>query len=227
MKEQPSFEPPQNFSQIDSEGELSPSLDRTSGFNRYVDQGDNFHFRVSEFGFEGEKQPRQKQMVVQQLAALAIPVAPVFSKAVDGMKDYFSVDVHNHPEFDESKDRIDRVDNMFLHILFDDVDHSHSHNNESGVFYDFNTSRISKMTAQEARAWKGFLRNLDSKPDELLRLKQKIQNFKQHIEGEDGLQFIRAVCEHAEYTEVSPEDIQSALLERSNTFVEEIDKILG
>jgi hypothetical protein len=227
MKEQAPFEPPQNFSQIDSEGELSPSLDRTSGFNRYVDQGDNFHFRVSEFGIKGEKQPRQKQMVVQQLAALAIPVAPVFSKNVDGMKDYFSVDVHNHPEFDESKDRIDRVDNTFLKLIFDDTDHSHSHNHENGVFYDFNNSRISKITAQEARAWKGFLRILDNKPEELLRLKGKIKNFKQHIEGEDGLQFIRAVCEHAEYTEMSPEEIQSDLLERSNIFVEEIDKILG
>lgn len=227
MKEQAPFEPPQNFSQINSEGELSPFRDPKSGFNRYVDQGDNFHFRISEFGLENEKQPRQKQMVVQQLAALAIPVAPIFNKTVDGMKDYFSADVRGHPEFDESEKYIDHVDNMFLQILFDDTDHSPSFNHDNGVFYDFNVARIAKMTEQEARAWKGFIRILDNKPDQLLQLKGKIQNFTQQIEGEDGLQFIRAVCTHAEYTEMSPEDIQSILLERSAIFLDEIDKILG
>lgn len=224
MKEAP-FEPPQNYSQIKAEGELSPFRDPESGFSRYVDKADKFHFRISEFGFENEEQPRQKQMVTQQLASLVVPVASVYKTEVDGMKDYFSVDIHNHPEFKDDMKTFSIVDDTFLQIMFDDVDHSRLHNHEGGVFYDFNVASLLKIDGSLASGWNDVLRTIRKNPKDLQELKQKLQFFKQHIEGEDGLKFIQDTCRHAEYTEISPEEIQSNLLERSDIFLKQIEEI--
>ncbi len=227
MKEEIPFEPPQNYSQISPEGELTPSRDSKSGFSRYMDEGGKYHFRISEFGLEDEEQPRKKQMVVQQLASLVVPVAPVYKTQVDGSKDYFSVDIQKHPEYNEGEKEINVVDNTFLQIMFDDVDHHGSHNHGGGVFYDFNTAQLSGIDRDEVKKWKGILKIVNKKPTDLLELTQRLKFFKQQIQGEGGLKFIQDICNHAGYTEFSPEEIQDNLIERSDIFMKQIGDIEG
>lgn len=226
MNENAPFEPPQNYSQIKSEGELTPSISPRSGFSRYVDDGGNFHFRISEFGIDEETQPREKQMVIQQLASFVAPVAPIYEAVVDDMKDHFSINIENHPEF-SGTNKFSEADNVFLQIMFNDLDHEPSHNHAGGVFYDFNVGSLSRMDKDSAMYYKDILDMVNRNPKNITLLKQKILFFKQQIEGEGGLKFITDTCKHAGYTEISPEEIQRNLIEKSDTCLNLIGEIVS
>lgn len=214
---------PQNYSQIRPEGELSPSRDAKSGFSRYVDHRDVAHYRISEFGRDSEAQARQKQMVVQQLASFVEPVAPIHGTRVDGMRDYFSVDVREHPEYSKEKKDMPIVDTVLLSILFDDMDHDEISNFEGGVFYDFGVASLQGVKGSQKMYWEEYLTGMEKKqPGSMAELKQKILYFKKQISGEEGLRFIQSVCAHAGYTEIGPETIQTNLLERCTGILEQI-----
>ena len=58
-------------------------------------------------------------------------------------------------------------------------------------------------------------------PKRLEEFAFRVQYFKQHIDGEEGLKFITSLCGRAGYTEVSPTDIQINLLNRIH-FLDEL-----
>ncbi len=206
------FRPPKNFSVYSTAGELTPAPDRKYPYNHYVDNDNKEYFYLSDIGNNNEEQPRQKQMVVAQLASLIMPIAPVFKKQSEesGQMEYFSAHVNSHPEHNPKIHHISRADYTLLYTLFDDNDHSDRHNYESGVIYDFGNAQLIDKHSSEDKYWKGAVHMTEGESKEILEA--KIKTFKEHIDGPDGLEFIRNTCKHAGYTEVAPEEIQNKLL---------------
>lgn len=191
-----------NFSVLDTSGDLTPAPDGLSPYNRYTDEEGKAFYAL----FDKPKM----QFVVSELASLAVPVAPILlrKKMPEGNRMDFSAGVEQHPDFGKEKS-IFEIDQAFLYFIFSDPDHYQNFNNSEGIQYDFGVAKVKFPDDQKDYSLDFFKRKHSSLVPELVK---RITDFKKRIEGDEGLEFIKAVVKKADYSEVSPEVIQNTLI---------------
>lgn len=193
-----------NFSVLDTAGDLTPAPDGLSPYNRYEDKEGNAFYAL----FQNPKM----QFVVSELASLAVPIAPILlrKKMPEGNYMDFSAGVEQHPDFAENKD-VFKVGQEFLYRIFHDFDHQKDWNHKDGVHYDFGSAKLNQDSVLFEDTYNSFSKE---NPSLVSGLKRKIEEFKKHIDGVDGLEFIKAVVMKADYKDIEPEKIQQVLLGR-------------
>lgn len=199
------MENPRNQSPVNTEGSLVSTYGDSVLF---TDSENNFFYQLS-------KEPK-KQFVVAQLASLILSVAIPYMREVDGKLEFFSPDVKKHPEFKKTSGSFSIVDKTLLTILFGDSDHYEQHNHYGSVFYDFDFASVQngfgiKETLED------FIKKFPSKIPELV---EKTKKFQKELEGQKGLEFIKAVVKKADYTHKKPEEIQKVLLNRCSVSID-------
>ncbi len=179
----------------------------------------------------------EKQFVAMQLAALIVPVAPVFKSKVENYpvdrNVFLSEDVSTHSEFLEHNLTGSRVNKLLLDLVLGDDDHQieGGRNIKNGVFYDFDRANFTNYLTPEEFSKHYSDDNLFKYPwlnlsqEEKINFVEKLNYFESHLSDAEGLGFVESLCKKAEYFEFSPEHVRNVLLSRILNTREMLEKL--
>jgi hypothetical protein len=173
------------------------------------------------------------QFVASQLAALVVPVSPIVQSP---SKRFYSIEssIHLDHNSDSSMEiEEQRANTIFLEVILGDYDHGSSDskgvgiNNSGGIFFDFDEANlIGEVNVQQKMKNEFFLED-DLTPKTMSIFRNKVEIFRNHISGDEGLIFLRALLKKAGESENLPSEpniLQKNLLSRCSVVLEILEE---
>jgi len=221
------FEKPTGPStRLQPDGSLNLDTHTEHGGNKYREED------LAETSFILPEYNAKQQFIISQMASLIMNVANVFPyKTKEGKQEFMSPNVLDQFNYDPKK-HVSNEDAALFGLLFGDLDHLGRDNHHGGVFFDFGASDMLKSEEayeKKERVVPGsgytFTEELNHERTynyvdywkkkgllDIEAMETKCNELTSHLSGEQGLQFITALCKKAEYTELTPEKVQERFL---------------
>lgn len=205
---------------------LDGSLENATAFNPTLRR----HIDGKETGYVLEKGDGAEQFITSQIASLILNVANIYPyKSTDGAQHFISPNIEEQHNYDVEKN-IRREDALLFGLLFGDLDHLEDENHGGGVFYDFGTSDMtypeeeyqSRSRTNHTRSYFHLDSGIKRGTLNLEYMLSKCNDLLSYISGESGLHFISALCKKADFTSLTPEELQARYISVTNKTLERL-----